>query len=259
MFGFRFLISNLLMLFLWVSTNAEPLRVQSPEDYRIHMAAHRQRLIVLGKELKRNFPERFSNVSEQNIGDWLALHDQSKVNLHPEFLDHFHQQNPEDQIATRLYQQLYGRPISSLPEEEKIEAIALINELNKMDSEIAARMARWLHLIDNNGNESPALQELRYIEKIADIVDRELDPIAAEEFGKKPWPAEEAFPGDLAAAQMISHLRLNYIRLTTGLSYKDLKNSDNETDRRIQFEEAASHLCAVLIRYLSPPTRKIAK
>lgn len=233
-------------------------QIQSPEDYQIHMTAHRLRLIAMALELHKTFSAFFPNLSEALIIDWMSLHDQSKVNTDPDYLAYF-DQSDENHIARRLYQSLYGKSVSELPEEEKKEALKLINELNEMDDFILQVFAQRRGLIDKMGKYAPIVEELRHLEKLVDLTDRELDPIATEEFGRRPKPAHGYFFHPLDRI-MIFYLRENYLRITQGLQYVNFKQGKarplrpNVESRGLH--EASMRFCSRMLRELMESSKK---
>ncbi|WP_413287763.1 hypothetical protein [Bdellovibrio sp. HCB337] len=136
------------------------------QDFQQHIELHRERVVVLGMTLAAS---HFPNVSKKDLKDFLRLHDSSKTMRNS---------------LPRLFE-FYGKPPAN--EEARARLMSTVSDINAIDHSIAEKFFNERHL-------SPEMVEALYtIEKVADLVDRSLDPVAAEEFGRKLSPASQFF------------------------------------------------------------------
>jgi len=114
---------------------------------------------------------QFPEIPRSELKSFLSIHDSSKTMANS---------------SERLYQ-FYGKPPTTAVEREALGRI--VTDINVIDTRMA--------------------QEFYTIEKIADLVDRSLDPVAAEEFGRAMTPASQ-FLKDPEMARLSLWLESHY-------------------------------------------------
>lgn len=197
--------------------------VRSLDEFRVHVQLHRERVIYLGLEAHRLWPDTFGRVSESLVREFLRLHDLSKVDNSPSFRAKFWLPDTLSEISfiERIYR-YYGKDFKSLPEEQKVDFLRTISDLNYSDFRVAKDFFLQHGLWDLEKNmPSGAGSLLLRIEKIADVVDRNGDPVAREELGVKrlrPLRAQFDHPIDF---QIAVELKKNHRSLAKGLFYQD--------------------------------------
>ena len=155
--------------------------VRSEEELGVHFEAHIKRVRMLGRALfARNRNVYLAQgLDESQVLEFLSLHDQAKWDNSPEFRSLYHDEPThfEDSrsFLARLWD-VYGT--SDLP---RIKPI--VEALNRADERVAERYFAGLQIPESRKSRVIAL--LKQIERVADRVDRNLDPVAAEEFGRK--------------------------------------------------------------------------
>ncbi len=112
-----------------------------------------------------------------------------------------------------------------MSEVEKARFKALRSAFNKNDSEIGLKYLIKHGFADANGVLTPNGKNLLKIEKLADIVDRGMDPTSSEEFGKKIVRASESkYLKSQNGKKMAAVLEGEYFKTTKGLSLREHKN-----------------------------------
>lgn len=184
------------------------------------MESHARRVRVLGMHLRRIYQEAFVEVNPEILGDFLILHDQAKLNHSQNFIKNYHL--PMDSpLLDELYG-LYGVIVSSANADEfRARNMALIARINEVDRGVALHFFR-LRGLATEDSFSPLAQRYLKIEKIADAVDRGMNPVTAEEFGR-PMLAASQFLPDAESKDMATKLEQVYGLLTREMSYDKFK------------------------------------
>lgn len=151
--------------------------MDSLEAFRAHTESHIRRVQILGIEVLRAFPERFPGVEPQLLAEFLALHDQSKVNQTGPFLEQFGLQDRPRPIIQDLFERMNHW------QEDPVASRRLVDELNAVDRKIAQNFLARHHLLQSDGSADAVGKHYLRIEKIADVVDTVLSIARGEEFG----------------------------------------------------------------------------
>ena len=170
-------------------------------EFQHHIELHRERVLKLGMNLaKAHFPALDTRV----LLEFLHLHDFSKTISSQNQLPQFKYRHRELPV-NRLFH-FYGK--SPKNETESQALIDIINDINSIDHKVCENFfAKYKHL-------SWGVQEDFYtIERVADLVDRSLDPIAAEEFGHPMLLASE-YIDDPYMARLSLWLEGHYHQIT---------------------------------------------
>jgi hypothetical protein len=180
--------------------------VHSAQDFDVYVDGHRERTKVLGLALYKSFYQKSNIVSEDLVRQFLELHDLSKT---------------ENAVKAGLFKQ-YGQDLASLPPQFG----ELTSYLNSIDTHISEQFFT-LHKL------SPTqISTLLRIEKIADLVDRAMDPVAQEDFGRKMKRASAWFQsGEMRLQSWF--LEANYDKITLGLSYRDRMEAKGRLCRQV--------------------------
>jgi hypothetical protein len=123
---------------------------------------------------------------KKQVRAFIALHDESKLNTTQSFLKKLNRKNG---IINDLFS-IYGKTFASMSDEEK----NIVNGLNGVDAEVRAKF------IKDNGLPDWVVRVMDEVEKIADGVERGMNPVTAEEMAKKVWKESEAANNKLAQA-----------------------------------------------------------
>lgn len=175
-------------------------------DFRFHIQLHRKRVVRLGLALARHhFPE----IHPLALESFLWLHDRSKTLQTPQQLSGYGYTHPQ-LPAERLFQ-FYG--VGHRSSEQTQELRQIVQDINIVDEKIAGR-----YFTASGAVNSETTSIFYNIEKVADLVDRSLDPIAAEEFGHPMILASE-YIQDPYLSKMSLWLEDQYGKLTENLSF----------------------------------------
>lgn len=175
-------------------------------EFQHHIHLHRERVVKLGLALAKN---QFPGLSLRPLEAFLYLHDHSKtLNSRDELARHLytHASTP----SQRLFE-FYGK----IPENdlEQVKLIEVVNDINNIDTRVSAQFFQF------NPDLSKGTQDDFYtIEKVADLVDRSLDPVAAEEFGH-PMVLASEYVQDPYMSLLSMWLEKNYLQITKNLTF----------------------------------------
>lgn len=201
---FILLRSAIVAICLCISLLSFAFEIQTLQDFRAYNLLHVQRVQKLGVYLYNKFPGEFPDLNVSLVEGFLAQHDYPKLN--------------EPELQRDLFR-LYGRPIDSA------EMIKLRNEVvarvNEAEHEYAYAYFAATDLLNENGSLTSAAQQLLRIEMIADLVDRYLNPLAAEEFAREMRPASEMPALTPREKWLAQHLERRYFELVRGMLYHD--------------------------------------
>jgi len=158
--------------------------------------------MVLGLALRDRF---YPTVNYKDLKLYLKYHDVAKT-------DYIHG-NLHTSVAD-LYN-YYGIWLED--EEHKQELKRLVDQINHIDKKIAVMFLDAFRVAPEN------IGLFKKIERIADIVDRGMDPVASEEFGRPLKKASE-FSVDEESKAMILWLERHYYRITENFRYESGSN-----------------------------------
>jgi hypothetical protein len=193
------------------------LYVNSADEYRISMVAHRARLLSLSLHFK-----------DPLFVEFMRLHDEAKVNDTPKFRA-LHKIPPNERsIAARLYD-LYHLDVYTLPETDPRKHLLreMIAETNRIDDEVGMEFFRshpgFIEIVD--GKEKLTKRALKYQlwQHVIDVVDTRMDPVRRQELKMPPLPersVEDYFSRMPPEQKDLSKEILKvYKTSTSGLSY----------------------------------------
>lgn len=147
--------------------------VKSPEEYRWHMELHQVRVLIVALYILKNFPEEFPEIQPQDIVEAFALHDILKIITLPEHLALFKIHKQSEHFANLLFE-YYGKNKDDLEPDDKERAIATFQSMNRYEKTIK-KVALQLR-----GKKRVRINRL---EHLADVIEREFDPVSNEELG----------------------------------------------------------------------------
>lgn len=176
-------------------------------EFQHHIQLHRERVVILGLALAKN---QFPGLNLRPLEAFLYLHDHSKtLNSRDELALHSytHTLTP----SQRLFE-FYGKIPES--EMEHVKLIEVVNDINTIDTRVCARFFEM-----NPGLSRGTQDDFYTIEKVADLVDRSLDPVAAEEFGHPMILASE-YVQDPYMSLLSIWLEKNYLQITKNLTFE---------------------------------------
>lgn len=180
-------------------------------DYRAHLESHIQRVKVLALAAQASYPQAFSHVRRQDLDAFLDLHDAAK-------------------LKTSTFFQLvksFGHPLPAGSE--------LVNFLNQEDWRIRYTYFEKHGLVYADGQLSIEAQEMLGLERLADLTDRGMDPVANREFGRLMLPASE-FMSSVENQMMARDLEKRYWDLTDGLDYLSWRDRTFMQNQILQVE-----------------------
>lgn len=183
------LLTGMLFVLLITSIGHAQNYVTRIQDFQQHIELHRARVVQLGMALaESHFPE----ISQKDLKEFLKLHDSSKTTK---------------EALPRLYQ-FYGKPPNSEAERERLKEIVIY--INAIDQKVAEKYFKEKTL------SLDMIETFYIIEKVADLVDRSMDPVAAEEFGRKLVPASQ-FLKEAELIRLSQWLEQRYEKVTSHL------------------------------------------
>ncbi len=152
-------------------------------DFHRHIELHRERVFQLGMTLGR---EKFPELNGEKLEQFLRLHDASKTMTSALSLEKYNYQNQISPLA-RLFS-FYGKAHES--EESKILLRGTVNDINAIDQHVAHDF-----FANHPDISHESAQKFYLIEKIADLVDRSLDPVAIRRVPSKTDTRESIYSG----------------------------------------------------------------
>lgn len=188
----------ILILFFSVATFGNSL-VESKADFDRHLALHRKRVLVLGLALRERF---YPHIDVKELKTYLKYHDIAKTDL------------VNGNLKTSI-DELYKYYGTRLPTDQESKLQHLVDSINLIDRKIA------LMFLENFRSSEQNREIFKRIERVSDLVDRGLDPVASEEFGKPLLKASEllAYMDEIELDQ-VKWLEKNYQELTEQFQYK---------------------------------------
>lgn len=178
------------------------------QEFQHHIQLHRERVVKLGLALAKS---HYPGLNLQYLSSFLWLHDHSKTLTNPLVLEKF-EYNHIKYPAERLFE-FYGR--TPKDQKETLQLIDVVNDINAIDEEVCVQF------FQGHPQLSWGTQDDFYtIEKVADLVDRSLDPMAAEEFGH-PMILASSFVQDTYLASLSMWLESHYSQITKELSFSE--------------------------------------
>lgn len=189
------------------AVNGDPTKVVYPmntylrtlEDFHQHTQLHIKRVQTLASQLYLAHPEHFSGVDAELAREFMQLHDLAKVSK-------FNNRPP---MLQSLFQQLQNGSTNMIP---------IIAELNARDFEVRYRWLLEKKLLTPNGLPTAEAQQLLALENISDLVDRGMNEVSAEEFGREMRPASEILK-DPKEVRLAEFLERNYQAFTQSLRF----------------------------------------
>ena len=181
-------------------------------DFKAHIELHRSRVVRLGLALAE---KHFPHIDRTALHSFLKLHDFSKTIHTPNHLKAFGYDNQRAPLE-RLFE-FYGKTTKT--PEQNLQLHGVIKDINAIDDQVAQIYLKPLQL-DVHG-----LQCFLNIEKIADLVDRSLDPLAKEEFGHHMVLASQ-YIQDEKLANLSMWLEVRYSQITQDLSFHSYRKAE---------------------------------
>ena len=171
--------------------------VNSALDYIHHMRIHTSRVTELAVAAVKKFPEEFPGITEEHIREIFPKHDDAKKFAHYKFSD-------GKPFFEKLYEFYGKRPPGEL-----------IQELNATDEKIMDDAIKKMGLDSKK-------EVIERLEKLADFVDRAMNEVTPEEFGRASYPESEAAArkGDIKLSQMAKYLEDNYLKITGHIQFE---------------------------------------
>jgi hypothetical protein len=178
-------------------------------EFQHHIRLHRERVVTLGLALAK---AQYPGLNRQLLREFLWRHDHSKtIDSHshlPQF-QYSHHKLP----AERLFD-LYGKTPKNEIDIQKL--IDVINDINAIDRKVCSDYFIGLPQLSSGTQE-----DFYTVEKVADLVDRSLDPMAAEEFGHPMLLASE-YIQDPYMVTLSLWLESHYHQITKDLSFSSV-------------------------------------
>lgn len=163
----------MLALIFLASNTAFAAYVNDLSEFKHHCILHRTRVALLGRQLRTNF---YPEVDIRLLENYLQLHDAAKVTNQPKVYRTYGFQSPPIESLFNHY----GK-ISIRGKDQQIGRV--LRMIDILDEEIRSVFFTTFG--------TTHARELREIEMLADLVDRGMDPVAREEFGRPMLKASE--------------------------------------------------------------------
>lgn len=206
------LLYNQLMKKLNLQFNRSRLKLRKITDFKTHIELHRTRVLRLGMALgKKEFPE----INPRILESFLKLHDSSKTLSAPKQLNSFGYTHSRPPLE-RLFE-FYGKKAKT--SDQNLQLQSVINDINSIDDQMGQRYLAPL------GLDSASIRNIYIIEKIADLVDRSLDPLAQEEFGHQMVLASE-YLQDPYLSSLSMWLEEHYRQITVNLNFPSYRKAE---------------------------------
>ncbi len=180
--------------------------VKTFSDFKLYVESHRLRVHELGLVHYRRHLNRYSDLSQQTVENFLSLHDQSKQ---------------QESNARALYA-FYGRNQKFMPDLLRESFVKVIKKINDYDVKVAE------DFFSRNPMSGSQMERLLEIEKVADLVDRGMDPVAREDFeegGRYSMKLGSEFLQYEFSKNAARHLESVYGEVTKGQSFVEQKSA----------------------------------
>ena len=198
--------------------------VRNLEDFKHHILLHRMRVVRLGLAIRNRWPEKFGSLTDIEIFDFLKLHDISKWFDSPRFREEFWPTSSQKQrfsFSERFFE-FYGVQLDHLEGPEKDRFRGLIADLNKSDQAVTLKFFRnQPRLRASAQGTHPRAILLLELERLADLADRDSDPVAREEMGLPERKSLQRYVTEPEELWLLRDLREDYPHIVQGLNYTD--------------------------------------
>ncbi len=198
--------------------------VRNLDDFKHHILLHRMRVVRLGLVIRNRWPEKFGSLTDIEIFDFLRLHDIAKWFDSPRFREEFWPTSSQRQplsFAERFFE-FYGVQLDHLEGAEKDRFRRLIADLNKSDQAVTLKFFRnQPRLRATAMGPNPRAILLLELERLADLADRDSDPVAGEEMGLAERKSLRRFVADSEELGLLRDLREDYPQIVQGLNFQD--------------------------------------
>ena len=211
------------------ASEAKPAETTTPELFKgtkfIHNEAeltkrfedHQDRVARLGYEILAT-SEDFKDLNPELTDEFLHRHDRAKLDHSPEFLAKHG--ITEEEHAIHGLAKIYGKNIADMTGDEKTTAEAIRSLTNRIDNATADEFFKENGLFNPDGTRGTIAEKLIKVEHIADLVDRGMDPISAEEFNKVMEPASK-FLKDEIEQKLAAQLEERYKKTLEGGKFEE--------------------------------------
>jgi hypothetical protein len=180
--------------------------VRTFSEFQHHIQLHRERVVKLGIALAKS---HFPHLNLRQVETFLWLHDHSKTLNTAAKLKAFNYEHPQ-MPAHRLFE-FYGRTPET--QADTLKLISIVNDINAIDEEVSSNFFKL-----NRDLSWGTQDDFFTIEKVADLVDRSLDPMAAEEFGH-PMILASSYVQDAYLATLSMWLESQFEQITKDLRF----------------------------------------
>ena len=173
-------------------------------DFYRHIELHRQRVFQLGMTLGT---EKFTDLPLDRLATFLRMHDASKTmtaKIDLRLFNYYHPMSP----LVRLFS-FYGQGHETAEAKQVLKHA--VDDINHIDQQVASNFFAVHREISED-----IIEKFFLIEKVADLVDRSLDPVASEEFHQQLTPASK-FIRDPEGAALSLWLEERYSTITRDL------------------------------------------
>lgn len=231
----------------------KPLKwINSQKELREHFRAHVDRVRVLGRELVSRHPELIPTEHLPLLTKYLEWHDRAKLDESKKFKAlHWSKEEAAQlgitSLISAIHDELLGIDVRSMPDgPEKVRKNAIIKFLNDIDHRVR------LAFFSEHGiaPESPLARAFILTERIADVVDRNLDPAAQEELGLIQYVPLTVFIRNPDELEMAKDLAKDYNPLIRDHSLQVVRVRRHE--RRVPKNTRNSCLAALVEARESP-------
>jgi hypothetical protein len=194
-------------------------------ETRIYHGLHVMRMNRVAEEIWRRYRNEFPGVTRELLHAYMSHHDAEKLTDTHEFRERYWgavKSGPSFAARLRKIVQLnarYKRPMAEWPEPHRSWAQSTVKELNEVGERWSMEFFRDRGLLNNDGSLGPVAKLLKFIERVADVVDRNSDRGTLREFGNREQPPLSRFLTGraLVIAERIQHEF--YAGLVVGLEY----------------------------------------
>lgn len=202
----------------YAPVNGPRLYVQNPADEKYHFEQHIKRVGVLGLALYDAHPELYGSLSRDLVKDFLALHDRTKVDDSPAFRKAFWRGVHSDRSFNERLEELYHNPPQTDADRQKLDTTR--DDLNRVDHHLGYLFFKLHKMLDDKGEPGPAAKLLLHLDRIADVTDRHIDPVAGEELGITDEPLLSKFLPEATDRALVKELAAKYEKLVGHLAFR---------------------------------------
>jgi hypothetical protein len=195
--------------------------VRNLDDLALHFQWHRTRVVLLGMALYDTHSEVFGMLPRHVVDAFLRRHDNAKMRSDPSFRTLYWSSETDGPTFLERLWASYGVNKADLTADEYKQMRTDIALLNGVDRAVAVRFLRTQGFLGSDDKPNAQGRLLLRLERLADVADRNTDPVAREEFAETEQLPLANFLTDEDDHRMVMGIKTRYNHIVRGAAYAD--------------------------------------